>query len=160
MTVPIFLVVAAACISTVSLSCTPKQKPVPEPGSRQSRIAAEGKTARLLVRDVPADVEVVATEQERQVGLMYRRSLAPDSGMLFVFERPETLCFWMQNTWIPLSIAFIDSNGVITDIIEMTPEDTTTRYASSRPAQFALEMNAGWFQRHSVRPGDSVSGIP
>ncbi|MEO0081678.1 MAG: DUF192 domain-containing protein [candidate division WOR-3 bacterium] len=107
-----------------------------------------------------ARVEVASSEEDRMTGLMFRRSLAPDSGMLFVFEDTAPRSFWMKNTWIPLSIAFIDENRIITDIMEMTPEDTTTRYASSRPVVWALEMNAGWFQSHGIRPGDTVLGLP
>lgn len=91
---------------------------------------------------------------------MFRSGLAPDSGMLFVFDREEIRFFWMKNTWIPLSIAYIRSDGVITDILEMAPGDTTTRYPSTRPARFALEMNAGWFLARDIRPGDTVLGIP
>jgi uncharacterized membrane protein (UPF0127 family) len=91
---------------------------------------------------------------------MYRRSLAPDSGMLFVFQQPETLRFWMKNTYIPLSIAYIDSKAVITDILEMAPLDTTTPYLASRAALYALEMNPGWFETHTIKPGDTILGIP
>jgi uncharacterized membrane protein (UPF0127 family) len=97
---------------------------------------------------------------ERNLGLMYRRSLAPDSGMLFVFGAAETLRFWMKNTLIPLSIAFVDSGAVITDILEMAPGDTVTPYRSSKPARYAVEMNSGWFLSRGVEPGDSIAGLP
>jgi uncharacterized membrane protein (UPF0127 family) len=91
---------------------------------------------------------------------MFRRSMAPDSGMLFVFDSNELQRFWMKNTLIPLSIAFITRDSFITDVLEMAPLDTTTPYASSKPARYALEMNSGWFQSHGIRPGDTVRGIP
>jgi uncharacterized membrane protein (UPF0127 family) len=91
---------------------------------------------------------------------MFRSGLAPDSGMLFVFDQEEVRHFWMKNTWIPLSIAYIGSDSAITDILEMAPGDTTTRYSSSRPALYALEMNAGWFLSRGIRPGDTVHGLP
>lgn len=90
---------------------------------------------------------------------MYRRWLAPDSGMLFVFGEDAIRSFWMKNTYLPLSIAFITSSGIITDIFEMSPEDTLTRYQSSVPVRFALEMNAGWFHRHGIKPRDTVQGL-
>jgi len=91
---------------------------------------------------------------------MYRQSLARDSGMLFVFEVEDTYRFWMKNTYIPLSIAYVDRAGVISDVLEMAPLDTTTRYAPSRPALYALEMNSNWFTADGIKPGDTVKGIP
>jgi len=114
----------------------------------------------LIIAGHRAGVEVARRPEDRTQGLMYRSSLAPDSGMLFVFDQEEVRYFWMKNTWIPLSIAYIASDGVITDILEMAPGDTTTRYFSSRPALYALEMNAGWFQSRGIRPGDTVREIP
>ncbi|MGQ9708120.1 MAG: DUF192 domain-containing protein [bacterium] len=104
--------------------------------------------------------EVVKTPEKRNQGLMFRTHLALDSGMLFIFEQDETLRFWMKNTYIPLSIAFIDSSGVITDILEMVPLDTLSRYASSKPVRYALEVNSGWFFSRQIKPGDTVLGIP
>jgi len=91
---------------------------------------------------------------------MFRPRLAPDSGMLFVFEEDDVRRFWMKNTFIPLSIAFIDRAGVIANILEMTPHDTTTPYRSARPVRYALEMNSGWFLSRGVGPGDTVHGLP
>jgi len=116
-------------------------------------------TAALSIKDAVAHVEVVSKEPDRQQGLMFRSSMAQDSGMLFVFEDQDYRSFWMKNTWIPLSIAFLDSSGIIINILEMSPEDTTGRYLSAGPAKFALEMNSGWFQQHSLHPGDTVRGV-
>ncbi len=80
--------------------------------------------------------------------------------MLFVFEKDEFQRFWMKNTLIPLSIAFITRDSLITDILQMAPLDTTTPYLSPKRVRYALEMNAGWFQSHSIRPGDTVRGLP
>lgn len=104
--------------------------------------------------------EVAATPEDRALGLMFRTALHPDSGMIFVFENEQPLRFWMKNTYIPLSIAFIDEDGVITDIREMAPLDTFTRYESSRPARYALEANSGWFFAHGIKPGDMVFNLP
>ncbi len=80
--------------------------------------------------------------------------------MLFVFETEGSHPFWMKNTLIPLSIAFITRDSLITDILEMAPLDTATPYVSSTPARYALEMNSGWFQSHGIKPGDTVRGLP
>jgi hypothetical protein len=87
---------------------------------------------------------------------MFTESLPPDEGMLFVFEREQILSFWMKNTPLPLSVAFIDRKGRIVEIRRMEPLDEDTRHTSRRPAMYALEMNAGWFQEHQVKVGDSV----
>jgi len=117
-------------------------------------------TTLLTVRGRAIGAEVVSRPVERSLGLMFRTELARDSGMLFVFETEDTFRFWMKNTYLPLSIAYIDKQGVISDILEMAPLDTTTRYAPSRPVPYALEMNAGWFTANGVKPGDTVKGIP
>lgn len=91
---------------------------------------------------------------------MFRQALAPDSGMLFVFDSASVQQFWMKNTWIPLDIAFIESSGVITDILQMATLDTVTPYRSSRPVLYALETNQGWFVARGIRPGDTLLGIP
>jgi uncharacterized membrane protein (UPF0127 family) len=103
--------------------------------------------------------EVAATPDERSTGLMHRFSLKPDHGMIFVFERAEPQGFWMKNTFIPLSIAFIDSDGRIVNIDDMAPQDEHTHW-SSGPAQYALEMRKGWFAEHRIAAGDRVEGLP
>ncbi len=90
---------------------------------------------------------------------MYRFSLKPDHGMIFVFERAEPQAFWMKNTFIPLSIAFIGSDGRIVNIADMAPQDES-RHWSRGPAQYALEMRKGWFAEHGIGPGDRVEGLP
>jgi hypothetical protein len=112
------------------------------------------------VKDAHVFAEVVSQREDRALGLMYRRSLAPDSGMLFVFDADESQRFWMKNTLIPLSIAYITRDSLITDILEMAPLDTTTPYVSSKQVRYALEMNSGWFQTRGIKPGDTVRGIP
>jgi uncharacterized protein len=114
----------------------------------------------LRIKDARASAEVVSQPEDRALGLMFRRNLAPDSGMLFVFDEDEFQRFWMKNTLIPLSIAYITQDSLIADILEMAPLDTTTPYVSSKAVRYALEMNSGWFQSHGIRPGDTVRGIP
>jgi hypothetical protein len=117
-------------------------------------------SVELRVKDAHIYAEVVSKPEDRALGLMYRRSLAPDSGMLFVFDSDDFQRFWMKNTLIPLSIAYITRDSLITDILEMAPLDTTTPYVSSKQVRYALEMNSGWFQAHGIKPGDTVRGIP
>jgi uncharacterized membrane protein (UPF0127 family) len=112
------------------------------------------------VRGHRIGAEVVRRDDERARGLMFRSGLALDSGMLFIFDQDDTHRFWMKNTYIPLSIAFIDQQGAIANVLEMTPLDTTTPYRAARPVKFALEMNAGWFQSRGIKPGDTIFGIP
>jgi len=91
---------------------------------------------------------------------MFRDSLPEDHGMLFVFEKPETASFWMRNTKIPLSIAYIDSAGEILEIESLKPLDETPVASASSKVAFALEVNEGWFKRNGVWPGATIIGIP
>jgi uncharacterized membrane protein (UPF0127 family) len=96
---------------------------------------------------------------ERSHGLMWRREMAANEGMLFVFEQPAQQCFWMRNTLIPLSIAFLRDDGTIVNVAEMKPQ-TIDSHCSAAPVRYALEMNAGWFSRKGLRPGDRLAGPP
>ena len=114
---------------------------------------------RLTVKGKELRVEVARTEREQEKGLMFRERLGKDEGMLFVYGEEETLSFWMKNTRIPLSIAFIDKKGKIVDIQDMEPFSLQT-HASSSPAKYALETNQGWFKRNGIHVGDSVNLPP
>lgn len=105
--------------------------------------------------DVRVRVEIADTSAERSRGLMGRTSLGENRGMLFVFEREQTLSFYMKDTLIPLSIAYIDSEGRIVGIQQMQPM-TTTSHPSSEPAQYALEVNQGFFRGQGIKEGDTV----
>lgn len=113
----------------------------------------------LKVGTTTLQAEVVDTPQSRALGLMYRRSLPTDHGMLFVFEQSEQLCFWMKNTLIPLDVAFIDEQGIISNIEAMEPLALES-HCSKGPALYALEMEQGWFARHQQQAGDLVTGLP
>ncbi len=104
---------------------------------------------------VEVDVEIADSFIERQRGLMERTELAENAGMLFVFDREQALSFWMRNTIIPLSIAYIDRRGRIVDIQDMEPLDETS-HPSAEPAQYALEVNQGFFRERGVEVGDAV----
>jgi uncharacterized protein len=112
----------------------------------------------LRIKKHTLKVEVAATAAARTIGLMNRFSLAPDSGMLFVFPQSEQLGFWMKDTFVPLSIAYLDAKGVILNIADMKPRDETT-HPSKGPAMFAVEMKQGWFKERGIVAGDQVQGL-
>ncbi len=89
---------------------------------------------------------------------MFRRSLAPNRGMLFVFPDAATHCMWMRNTFIPLSVAFLDDRGAIINVADMQPH-SEDNHCAKRPARYALEMNTGWFKTRSLGPGARMSGL-
>src|SRR5471030_2222384 len=102
--------------------------------------------------------EVANTTATRSQGLMRRKSMAQGAGMLFLFDESAGQCMWMQNTLIPLSVAFIDERGLIVNIADMQPLDETT-HCASRPARYALEMNQSWFKQRGIVPGTPVQGL-
>jgi uncharacterized protein len=105
--------------------------------------------------EVVVRVEIADTDAERQRGLMGSTALAEDQGMLFVFGGEQELSFWMKNTLIPLSIAFMDSEGRIVDIQDMKPlDDDPPHYVSAEPARYALEVNQGFFEERGIKVGD------
>ena len=104
------------------------------------------------------EAEVAATDQHRQIGLMQRKAMPVQRGMLFVFTQNNTHCMWMRNTLIPLSVAFIDSDGYIINIEDMQPQ-TEDNHCARKPARYALEMNIGWFAQRGLKPGAKLSGI-
>jgi uncharacterized membrane protein (UPF0127 family) len=109
----------------------------------------------LTIKGKTIKVEVARTGKEQERGLMFRERMGKDEGMLFVYEREERLSFWMKNTRLPLSIAFIDKGGKIVDIQDMEPFSLDT-HTSAYPARYALEMNRGWFAREGIKVGDLV----
>jgi len=113
----------------------------------------------LTIKQQTLQSEVVTTPETRAKGLMNRFSLQPDHGMLFVFDQPQPLGFWMKNTYVPLSIAFIDGDGRILNIEDMKPLDESTHF-SRGVALFALEMKQGWFKAKGIAAGDVVKGLP
>jgi uncharacterized membrane protein (UPF0127 family) len=113
----------------------------------------------LEVGGKPVSAEVAACPQSRNHGLMYRMGLAPDCGMLFVYPDSALRSFWMENTYIPLSIAFIDEAGIILNVEDMAPFDRNN-VGSEGSAVYALEMVQGWFDDNQVGPGRKVSGLP
>jgi len=103
--------------------------------------------------------EVASTVSSQQLGLMYRKSMPEQNGMLFVFEQKAGHCFWMKNTLLPLSIAFIDDEGKIVNIEEMKPQ-SEENHCPLKPIRYALEMNSNWFEKRQLGAGKLVMGLP
>jgi uncharacterized membrane protein (UPF0127 family) len=103
--------------------------------------------------------EVATTHTSRQTGLMFRERLAPNQGMLFVFEGKWPQCFWMRNTPLPLTIAFIEDDGTIVQLADMNPFDENN-HCSERPVRYALEMEKGWFAKRGLKVGSRLGGLP
>ena len=105
------------------------------------------------------DVQLALTPDQRQIGLMYRAEMPQHEGMLFVFEQPSQQCFWMKNTILPLTAAFVADDGTIVNLVDMQPQ-TTDSHCSAKPVRFVLEMNQGWFARKSIKAGYKLAGKP
>jgi uncharacterized membrane protein (UPF0127 family) len=105
------------------------------------------------------DTQVALTPQQREIGLMFRKEMPQQEGMLFVFEQPATQCFWMKNTILPLTAAFIDDHGTIVNLADMKPQ-TTDSHCSEKPVRYVLEMNAGWFTKKGIKAGNKLGGKP
>ena len=101
--------------------------------------------------------QLATTPLQRQIGLMYRQSMPTHEGMLFVFEDAQPQCFWMRNTLIPLSVAFVDDDGSVGNIADMKPL-TEDSHCSAKPVRYVLEMNQGWFAKRGVKAGTRLSG--
>jgi len=117
------------------------------------------RTIQMKVGIYSIQAEVADNPDLREVGLMNRTSLATNSGMLFIFEQKAGNCFWMKNTKLPLSIAFIADDGKIVNIEEMQA-DTTNNHCPKAPIRYALEMNKGWFAERVIVPGNLIQGLP
>ena len=105
------------------------------------------------------DAQVASTNDERATGLMYRKEMPQHEGMLFVFEEPGKQCFWMKNTLLPLSAAFVADDGIVVNVEDMKPQ-TTDSHCSARPVRYVLEMNQGWFAKKGIKPGLKLAGLP
>lgn len=118
-------------------------------------------TRKVKIGATSISVEVADDDVKRAHGLMFRERLDENTGMIFIFDQPRVQTFWMKNTLIPLSIAFIGQDLTIVDIQEMEPasavELSPRLYTSSAPAKYALEMNKGWFAKHHVKTGEKIA---
>jgi len=103
--------------------------------------------------------QAAITPDQRQIGLMYRRDMPTNDGMLFVFEEPQPQCFWMKNTLLPLTIAFVADDGTIVNLADMQPMNEAS-HCSAKPVRYALEMNQGWFAKRGIKAGSKLGGAP
>jgi uncharacterized protein len=139
------ITIAAALFLLVLGGCGPSRPTGVVFGEREIRVG-----------DKIITVELAITPAQLEQGLKYRRSLPKDRGMLFLYSRPEVRPFWMKDTLIPLSIAFIDAEGRIINILQMEPDDGKMNHWPDGPFLYALEMNRGWFEKNNIRAGDTV----
>lgn len=143
---------ALGCWALSALFCAQAQTPAGEPQMHLPRIELRAGMFRI-------DTQVAAQFHERQTGLMHRKSMPQHEGMLFVFEQPGVQCFWMKNTLIPLTAAFVADDGTIVNLADMQPLDENT-HCSTQPVRYVLEMNQGWFQAKNIRAGAKLTGAP
>ena len=128
-----------------------------------SALAQEPQTdlprVRLSAGMYQIDAQVAQSADQRATGLMYRKQMPQHEGMLFAFEQPGVQCFWMKNTVLPLTAAFIADDGEIVNLADMKPQ-TTDSHCSTRPVRFVLEMNQGWFAKRGIKAGTKLGGDP
>ncbi|MCS6945416.1 MAG: DUF192 domain-containing protein [Burkholderiaceae bacterium] len=124
-----------------------------------SPAVAQLPTVRLTAGIHLITAELADTDMTRTRGLMFRDHLAPNHGMLFVFDNKAMHCMWMRNTRIPLSVAFLDDDGTVVNIHDMKPHDETS-HCAARPVRYALEMTQGWFRDRGIKPGARIGGLP
>lgn len=127
-------------------------QPQPQPQLQLPRVALSA-GMRLI------DAQVAATPQQREIGLMFRREMGTNEGMLFVFEQPSGQCFWMKNTLLPLTAAFIADDGTIVNLADMQPQSLDS-HCSAKPVRYVLEMHKGWFAQRGIKAGTKLGGPP
>ncbi|QBK06504.1 DUF192 domain-containing protein [Hylemonella gracilis] len=132
---------------------------VPRPGQTEEVAQRDLPRATLNAGMYLVHVQVAATAEQRAIGLMYRTDLRDNEGMLFIFEKPQMQCFWMKNTYIPLTAAFIADDGAIVNTVNMQPR-TTNSHCSTQPVRYVLEVRQGWLAQHGFGPGKRLTGGP
>ena len=128
-----------------------------------SLLLAAAAHAELPVVELTAGMHIIRAEVAadfgtRAQGLMFRKSLGRNAGMLFIFDESAVHCMWMKNTYIPLSVAFIDEDGAVLNIADMQPHSERS-HCAAKPARYALEMNRGWFAERGIKPGTKLRGL-
>jgi len=147
---PAVLLAAAALALLASMSV---------PAAAQARAQPALPTVKLTAGIHVITAEAATTNQSRTIGLMHRERLAPNHGMMFVFDDKAQQCFWMRNTIVPLTIAFIEDDGTILQLADMAPKSEVS-HCSQRAVRYALEMEQGWFGKRGIAPGARISGLP
>ncbi len=132
----------------------------PAPEIRADAAQPKLPTVLLTIGGKPVTAEVADEDAERERGLMFRKTMGANDGMLFVFARPTQAAFWMRNTTIPLSVAYISLSGVILEIHDLNPLDERPISSDFDTIAYALEMPRGWFEKAGVLAGDSIAGLP
>ena len=160
----LFLLLALIFIFVSFLSlfaggCGTSGSPVDNSGDKVSTLPQAAVEFLAASGPVGLKVEEASTPDERRTGLMGRQQLAPDAGMLFLWNRDSSESFWMKNTLIPLDVAFISADGTILDIQSMEPRSLTL-HSSPRPYRMAVEANTGFFNQHGIRAGDRMQNEP
>ena len=102
-------------------------------------------------------VQVAQTTAQRTIGLMFRKEMPPVEGMIFIFDQPAMQCFWMKNTFLPLTAAFVADDGEIVNLTDMKPHSEAP-HCSTKPVRYVLEMNQGWFAKKGIKPGTKLAG--
>lgn len=151
-TLPICLLIALPIALWASLS-------LPRPAHAEPPNPAAERLLVLEVRHLRVQAEVADDPDSRARGLMFRESLPPDNGMVFVFDEPQRICMWMKNTFVPLTVAFINEEGKILNFADMRPQSLEP-HCSAGPARYALEMNQGWFHNRGIPVGQQIKGLP
>jgi uncharacterized membrane protein (UPF0127 family) len=138
------------CAAFLLAPTTPRAQEIPQP--RLPTVTLKAGMHQILA-------EVARTPQQQQIGMMMRTAMAPHEGMLFVFDDVSPRCFWMKNTLLPLSIAFIADDGTVVNLADMQPRSEAS-HCSAQPVRYALEMNQGWFARRAIQAGFRLKGGP
>jgi len=143
-----FLLLFAAASFGLLTGCGNKAKPAPEPKSVQDHFV-------VTVGGQAVQMQLALLPHEMQQGLMFRKSLGPEEGMIFLYDRPQQMSFWMRNTEIPLDIGYFDADGKLKEVYNLLPHDERP-IQSLGLRQFALEMNQGWYRTHGLKAGDAI----
>lgn len=153
-------ILAVSLLVTLLAQGCGKETPAPASASNEPPLPAAAqprlRTMRLWLGSEELVAELALTDAQRQAGMMFRTNMAENEGMLFVFPVPHQTAFWMKNTSVPLSVAYIDPFGVIQEIHELEPHNTNSVVAASDQIQYVLETTKGWFQRHNIGTGTVV----
>lgn len=156
-----FAVLAATVAMLASAVGTPVAAAQPLAPQMPANFKKKGEFPQvpLTVNGIKINAEVAATQADREQGLMFRSSLGKNEGMLFVFDEIAYHCFWMKNTEVPLSIAYMTDSGVITDVQEMAAE-TEDNHCPTQSGKYAIEMAKGWFTANGIKAGMQMQGLP
>ena len=128
-----------------------------QPGMAQDAPQMNLERVKLSAGMHQIDTQVAMTPEQRQIGLMFRKEMPQSEGMIFVFEQAAQQCFWMKNTILPLTAAFVADDGTIVNLADMKPQ-TTEPHCSAKPVRYVLEMNKGWFAKKGIKAGAKLGG--